>query len=93
MNEELMSFVASLLEDTQLKMDEYQTPEMAFTSVALDKIVELLDCNDPVIEHCKLTKANGDTVGEIHAYAESVNGEVLYLFYTDLGSRHLDVVP
>lgn len=83
MNEELMSFVASLLEDTQFKMDEYQTPEMAFTAVALDKIVELLDCTDPVIEHCKLTKSNGDTIGEIHAYAESVNGEVLYLFYTD----------
>ena len=78
MNEELMSFVASLLENTQLKMDEYQTPEMAFTSVALDKIAELLDCNDPVIEHCKLTKTNGDTIGEIHAYAESVNGEVLF---------------
>lgn len=64
-------------------MDEYETPEMAFTAVALDKIVELLDCTDPIIEHCKLTKTNGDTVGEIHAYAESVNGEVLYLFYTD----------
>ena len=73
MNEELMSFVVSLLEDTQFKMDEYQTPEMAFTAVALDKIVELLDCTDPVIEHCKLTKSNGDTTGEIHAYAESVN--------------------
>ena len=83
MNEELMSFVLSLLEDTQFKMDEYQTPEMAFTAVALDKIVELLDCTDPVIEHCRLTKSNGDTIGEIHAYAESVNGEVLYLFYTD----------
>ena len=42
MNEELMSFVASLLEDTQFKMDEYQTPEMAFTAVTLDKIVERL---------------------------------------------------
>lgn len=83
MNEELQSFVASLLEDTQFKMDEYQTPDMAFTAVALDKIVELLDCTDPVIEHCRLTKSNGDTIGEIHAYAESVNGEVLYLFYTD----------
>lgn len=82
MKDELMSFVASLLEDTQFKMDEYQTPEMAFTAVALDKIVELLDCTDPVIEHCRLTKANGDIIGEIHAYAESVNGEVLYLFYT-----------
>lgn len=48
MNEELQSFVASLLEDTQFKMDEYQTPEMAFTAVALDKIVELLDCTDPI---------------------------------------------
>ena len=83
MNEELLSFVISLLEETQFKMDEYQAPEMAFTAVALDKIVELLDCTDPVIEHCKLTKLNGDTTGEIHAYAESVNGEVLYLFYTD----------
>jgi hypothetical protein len=26
---------------------------------------------------------NGDIIGEIHAYAESRNGEVLYLFYTD----------
>lgn len=83
MNEELLTFVESLLEDTQMKMDEYQTPEMAFTAVALDKIVDLLDCNDPIIEHCKLTKSNGDIIGEIHAYAESVNGEVLYLFYTD----------
>ena len=83
MNEELSSFAASLLEDTQLEMDEYQTPEMAFTAVALGKIVDLLDCTDPVIEHCKLTKSNGDITGEIHAYAESVNGEVLYLFYTD----------
>jgi len=83
MNEELTSFAVSLLEDTQFKLDEYQTPEMAFTAVALDKIVELLDCTDPVIEHCKLTKSNGVTTGEIHAYAESVNGEVLYLFYTD----------
>ena len=51
MNEELNSFVVSLLEDTQFKMDEYHTPEMAFTAVALDKIVELLDCTDPIIEH------------------------------------------
>ena len=82
-NEELTSFALSLLEDTQFKMDEYQTPEMAFTAVALDKIVELLDCTDPIIEHCMLTKSDGLILGEIHAYAESVNGEVLYLFYTD----------
>lgn len=83
MNKELTSFVVSLLEDTQFKMDEYQAPEMAFTAVALDKIVELLNCTDPVIEHCKLTKSNGLILGEIHAYAESMNGDVLFLFYTD----------
>lgn len=83
MNEELTSFALSLLEDTQFKMDEYQTPEMAFTAVALDKIVELLECTDPIIDHCILTKPDGLILGEIHAYAESVNGEVLYLFYTD----------
>ena len=83
MKEELTSFALSLLEETQMLMDEYRTPEMAFTAAVLDDIVELLDCTDPVIEHCKLTKANGDIIGEIHAYAESVNGEVLYLFYTD----------
>ena len=83
MNEELMSFALSLLEDTQFKMDEYQTPEMAFTAVTLDKIVELLECTDPIIDHCILTKPDGLILGEIHAYAESVNGDVLYLFYTD----------
>lgn len=83
MNEELTNYVATLLEDTHLRMDEYETPEMAFTATVLDKIVDLLDCTDPVIEHCKITKSNGDVKGEIHAYAESVNGEVLYLFYTD----------
>ena len=83
MNEELSSYVISLLEETQLKMDEYHIPEMAFTATVLDKIEDLLDCTDPVIEHCRLTNAKGDIVGEIHAYAESMNGEVLYLFYTD----------
>lgn len=83
MNEELSSYAASLLEDTQFRMDEFETPEMAFTAVVLDKIVDLIDCDDPVIEHCRITKSNGDITGEIHAYAESVNGEVLYLFYTD----------
>lgn len=83
MNEELSSFLSTLLEDTQLRMDEFRTPDMAFTATVLDKIEDLLDCTDPVIEHCKLTNVRGDVTGEIHAYAESTNGEVLYLFYTD----------
>lgn len=88
MNEELNSYVASLIEDTQMMMDEYQTPEMAFTAAVLEKIEELLDCKDIIKEHCKITKSNGDTIGEIHAYAESTNGEVLYLFYTDYNPLH-----
>lgn len=88
MNEELNSFVATLIEDTQMMMDEYQTPEMAFTATVLDKIEELLDCDDIVKEHCKITKVNGDAIGEIHAYSQSTNGEVLYLFYTDYNSLH-----
>ena len=88
MNEELYSFVATLIEDTQMMMDEYQTPVMAFTATVLDKIEDLLDCKDITKEHCRLTKKNGDIIGEIHAYAESTNGEVLYLFYTDYNHNH-----
>lgn len=87
MNEELNSFASTLIEDTQLMMDEYQTPEMAFTAAVLDKIEGLLDCKEIVKEHCRITKTNGDITGEIHAYAESTNGEVLYLFYTDFNPR------
>lgn len=83
MTEELNSYVASLIEDTQMVMDEFQTPEMAFTKTILEKIEDLLDCNDITIEHCKLQNRIGNITGEIHAYGESTNGEVLYLFYTD----------
>ena len=86
MNEQLNSFVYSLIEDTMMVMDEYQTPVMAFTATVLDKIEDLLDCKEIVKEHCRVTKKNGDIVGEIHAYSESTNGEVLYLFFTDFHS-------
>lgn len=88
MNEELNSYVASLIEDTQMMMDEYQSPEMAFTSTILEKIEDLLDCKDIIKEHCIITKTNGAVEGEIYAYCESTNGEVLYLFYTDYNPRH-----
>jgi len=88
MNEELSSFMESLLEETQMVMDEYDIVEMAFTSTILEKISELLDCTDPVIEHCVFAKKNDAIEGEIHAYAESTNGEVLYLFFTDYNYSH-----
>lgn len=82
MNEELNNYAITLTEDSQMVMDEYQTPEMAFTAIVLDKIENLLDCEEIVKEHCRLTKANGDIKGELYAYSKSSNGEVLYLFYT-----------
>lgn len=83
MNEELNNYVISLIEDTQVLLDEYETPEMAFTATVLEKIEDLFDCQDIVKGHVRLLKSNGDVKGEIHAYSESTNGEVLYLFYTD----------
>ena len=88
MNEELNSYVTTLIEDTHLKMDEFSTPEMAFTAAVLEKIEDLLDCKEIAIEHCKITNTAGKVLGEIHAYAESTNGEVLYLFYTDYNPRN-----
>ena len=86
MNEQLNSYAATLIEDSHMMMDEYQTPVMAFTATVIEKIEDLLDCKEITIEHCKLTKSNGDILGEIHAYGESTNGEVLYLFYTDFNN-------
>lgn len=79
MNEELTSYAITLMEDTHLNMDEYSTPEVAFTATVLEKISELLDCTDPTIGHCIITSKKGSVDGEIHAYAASTNGEVLYL--------------
>lgn len=83
MNDELNSYLSSLIEETHLCMDEFHTPEMAFTATILNKITDLLDCEEPILEHCRLQTTDGKVIGEIHAYAESSNGEVLYLFYSD----------
>ena len=88
MTEELINFAASLVEDTQMAMDLHSTPVMAFTEAILEKIEDLLDCKDIVKEHCRLLNKAGNVTGEIHAYAESTNEEVLYLFYTDYNPRY-----
>ena len=88
MKEELNSYAYSLIEDTQLAMDMYKTPQMAFTATIIEKIEDLLDCKEITIEHCILLNKVGNVTGEIHAYAESTNEEVLYLFYTDYNHHH-----
>ena len=82
MNEELSNYISTLIEDTELMMDEYQNPEMAFTAAVLEKIETLIDCQEIIKEHCKILMQNGNVKGEIHGYGESTNKEVLYLFYT-----------
>ena len=82
MNEQLNSYVYSLIEDTMMVMDEYQTPVMAFTATVLDKIEDLLDCKDITKEHCRLTKKNGDIIWEINKYAKNKNNKKLYMFPT-----------
>ena len=42
MNEELSNYISTLIEDTELMMDEYQNPEMAFTAAVLEKIETLM---------------------------------------------------
>lgn len=59
MNEELNGYAATLVDETQMVMDEFQTPVMAFTSTILDKIEDLLDCKDITVEHCKIMDKAG----------------------------------
>lgn len=86
MQEELKFCANQLIEDTLIAMEEYHTPEMAFTASVLDKIEDRFNCDEIIKEHCRLTKSNGTIFGEIYAYGLSENKEVLYLFYTDYNS-------
>lgn len=87
MNDELKAYSELLLENTHLKRDEYAEPVMAFTAAVLEQIEDLLDCKAPTIKHSRITKSNGTIEGEIHGFAESNNGEVLYLFYSDFNAN------
>ena len=59
MEDELNGYAATLVDETQMVMDEFQTPVMAFTSTILDKIEDLLDCKDITVEHCKIMDKAG----------------------------------
>lgn len=83
MNDELNQFSQEIITETHLKRDVFPDLDMAFTAAILEKISDLLDCTEPILKHCRLTTRNGNVTGEIHGYAESVNEEVLYLFYSD----------
>lgn len=82
MNEDLKTYGISLLEDTQLAMEPGISSEEVFTEIIMERISPLIDCEQPVIQHCVIKDKVGKVLGEIHGYAESTNEEVLYLFYT-----------
>lgn len=91
MNEDLKTYGITLLEETQLAMEPGISSEEVFTEIVLDKISPLLDCEQPTIRHCVIKDKVGKILGEIHGYAESTNGEVLYIFYT-LYNPHTDIL-
>lgn len=90
MNDDLTTYGVNLLEETQLVMEPDKTPEEIFTGNILEQISPLIDCDQPVIEHCVIKDKVGKVLGEIHGYAESTNEEVLYLFYT-IYNPHVDI--
>ena len=72
MEDELNGYAATLVDETQMVMDEFQTPVMAFTSTILDKIEDLLDCKDITVEHCKIM----DKAGKISAHPINPGGRI-----------------
>lgn len=91
MNEDLNAYGVSLLEETQLAMEPNKTPEEIFTANILEQISPLIDCDQPVIDHCVIKDAAGKILGEIYGYAESTNEEVLYLFYS-IYNPHVEIL-
>lgn len=87
----LSLYLQDLEEESQLRLDEFPSREMAFTATIIEKIGDLINCGEPIIQHCILQDKLGRTNGELHAYAFSSNGEVLSLFYTLYNSRSNEV--
>lgn len=82
MKEDLNEYGISILEDTKLMMEPESDADEAFTQAILEQITDLIDCEQPVVRHCVIRNKAQNILGEIHGYAESTNGEVLYLFYS-----------
>lgn len=84
MNDYITEYLAELEEDTSAVMnaEQYASRTMAFTHHVLTEIASKVGAENFVVEHAELRSASDKNLGEIHAYSESDNGEVLTLFYT-----------
>lgn len=84
MNENLLDYLKSLEENTAITMDNEQltSRETAFTSYVLSQIATKVGAENYEILHAEIKNSAGSYLGEIFAYNESENQEVLTLFYT-----------
>lgn len=84
MNNNIVNYLLDLEENTAFTMQNEQlsTREDAFTTFVLSQIAAKVGANDFQVVHAELKDMVGRYRGEIFAYNESENQEVLTLFYT-----------
>lgn len=84
MNDNINEYLKELEANTSLVMQEEQciSRAMAFTHYVLSQIASKVGAENYVVEHAEIRSQKGTNLGEISAYSESENGEVLTLFYT-----------
>lgn len=88
MNEDLLEYRQQL----EAKTEEFSSSEpirsIAFTKYILSEIAEKVNVLDYEIANGKITNKAGNIIGELYAYAESSNQEVLSLFYAVYDSKN-----
>ena len=84
MNDNLLEYLKSLEENTAITMDNEQIAhrETAFTTYILSQIATKVGADNYEVVHADIKNSAGSCLGEIFAYNESANQEVLTLFYT-----------
>lgn len=84
MNENLIEYLHDLELNTAITFDNemYNNREMAFTHYVLSQIATKVGADDFQVQHAEIKNSAGNFLGEIFAYNESANQEVLTLFYT-----------
>lgn len=93
MNDNLLEYLHLLNENTAQTMETEQiaSREDAFTHYVLSQIATKVAAENYEVVHCNIKNAAGNCLGEIHAWNESPNGEVLTLFYTIYSAEGSDV--
>lgn len=84
MNDNLFQYLKDLEQNTAITMQNEQiaSRELAFTDYVLSQIATKVGAENYQVQHCEMKDISGKYQGEIFAYNESANQEVLTLFYT-----------